>query len=100
MDPFMGSELQICKMEKFCTRDDLYGKILFKNFWVYVHISLIHFTVHLKPTQYCKSIIFQINKEIKTFFFLSSFGEFLGGLVVRTLCFHCRRHRFEPWSGN
>ena len=33
MDPFMGSELQICKMEKFCTRDDLYGKILFKNFW-------------------------------------------------------------------
>ena len=73
MDPFMGSELQICKMEKFCTRDDLYGKILFKNFWVYVHISLIHFTVHLKPTQYCKSIIFQINKEIKTFFFSLQF---------------------------
>ena len=34
-----------------------------------MHISLIHFTVYLKPTQYCKSTIFQINKEIKAFFF-------------------------------
>ena len=23
-----------------------------------------------------------------------------GGPVVRTLCFHCREHRFDPWSGN
>ena len=22
------------------------------------------------------------------------------GPVVRTLCFHCRGHRFDPWSGN
>ena len=26
--------------------------------------------------------------------------EFPGGPVVRTLCFHCRGHRFEPWLGN
>ena len=27
-------------------------------------------------------------------------GEFPGGPVVRTPCFHCREHRFNPWSGN
>jgi len=26
--------------------------------------------------------------------------DFLGGSVVRALCFHCRRHRFDLWSGN
>ena len=26
--------------------------------------------------------------------------EFPGGPVVRTPCFHCRGHRFDPWSGN
>ena len=26
--------------------------------------------------------------------------EFLGGPVVRTLCFHCQGHGFHPWSGN
>ena len=26
-------------------------------------------------------------------------GEFPGGLVVRTPCFHCRRREFNPWSG-
>ena len=25
---------------------------------------------------------------------------FLVGSVIRALCFHCRRHRFDPWSGN
>ena len=28
------------------------------------------------------------------------YGDFPGGPVVRTLCFHCRGHRFDPWSGN
>ena len=23
-----------------------------------------------------------------------------GGPVVRTLCFHCKGHKFHPWSGN
>ena len=27
-------------------------------------------------------------------------GNSLGGPVVRTLSFHCRGHRFNPWSGN
>ena len=26
--------------------------------------------------------------------------EFPGGPVVRTPCFHCRGHGFDPWSGN
>ena len=25
---------------------------------------------------------------------------FPGGPVVRALCFHCRGHGFDPWSGN
>ena len=24
-------------------------------------------------------------------------GDFPGGPVVETLCFHCRRHGFNPW---
>ena len=27
-------------------------------------------------------------------------GDFAGSLVVRTLCFHCRGHQFDPWLGN
>ena len=30
----------------------------------------------------------------------TGFREFPGSPVVRTLCFHCRGHRFDPWSGN
>ena len=26
-------------------------------------------------------------------------GDYPGGLVVKTLCFWCRGHRFNPWSG-
>ena len=28
------------------------------------------------------------------------FGDFPGGPVVRTPCFHCRRHGFNPWWGH
>lgn len=27
-------------------------------------------------------------------------GEFCGGPVVRTVCFHCRGSRFNPWLGD
>ena len=27
-------------------------------------------------------------------------GDFPGGSVVRTQCFHCQGLRFNPWSGN
>ena len=27
-------------------------------------------------------------------------GDFPGSPVIRTLCFHCRQHGFDPWSGN
>ena len=26
--------------------------------------------------------------------------DFTGGLVVKAPHFHCRGHRFDPWSGN
>ena len=26
--------------------------------------------------------------------------DFLGGPVVKNSSFHCRGHRFNPWSGN
>ena len=26
--------------------------------------------------------------------------EFPGGSVVKSPCFHCREHEFDPWSGN
>ena len=26
--------------------------------------------------------------------------DFLSGPVVKTLCFHCKGLRFDPWSGN
>ena len=28
------------------------------------------------------------------------FRDFPGGPVVKTLCFHCREYRFDPWPGN
>ena len=30
---------------------------------------------------------------------LKYFGDFPDGPVVKTLCFHCREHRFDLWSG-
>ena len=27
-------------------------------------------------------------------------GDFPGGSVVKTLCFHCRGHGFDPWWGD
>ena len=27
-------------------------------------------------------------------------GDFPGGLVVKTLCFYCMGHGFDPWLGN
>ena len=33
--------------------------------WIYVYVWLIHFAVHLKPTQCCKSTILQYKIKIK-----------------------------------
>ena len=30
----------------------------------------------------------------------SETGDFPGGPVVETLCFHCRGRGFDPWLGN
>ena len=35
-----------------------------------------------------------------TFFLKSGARDSLGTPVVRTPCFHCRRHGFNPWLGN
>ena len=31
---------------------------------------------------------------------MNQLAELPGGPVVKTPCFHCRGHRFNPWSGN
>ena len=31
---------------------------------------------------------------------ITNMRDFSGGPVVKTLRFHCRGHRFDPWSGN
>ena len=33
-------------------------------------------------------------------FILKMKRDFPGSQVVRTLCFHCRGHRFDPWLEN
>ena len=39
-------------------------------------------------------------KPCKEVLVKSVLGNFPGGLAVKTLCFHCRGHRFYPWLGN
>ena len=36
---------------------------------------------------------------LTNFVFKGSEWDFPGGPVVRTLCFHCRGPRFDPWVG-
>ena len=43
--------------------------------------------------QQCNAV--NTTKPVKT-----DWGNSLSGPVVRTLCFHCREHGFNPWSGN
>ena len=47
---------------------------------------------------WCSQLI-AIKTKTKTKTKLAS-GEFPGGIGVRTLCFNCRRHGFDPWLGN
>ena len=53
---------------------------------VYVCVYLNHFAQQ-KLIQRCKSAT--VKKE----------GDFPAHPVVKTLCFHCRGHGFEPWWG-
>ena len=34
-----------------------------KNMEKYIYVELIHFAMHLKLTQYCKSIMFKLKKK-------------------------------------
>ena len=33
-------------------------------------------------------------------YLLKTYSDFPGSPVVKTLHFHCRKHGFDPWSGN
>ena len=37
-------------------------KSIYIHVYIYIYIYLIHFTIHLKLTQHCKSAILQIKK--------------------------------------
>ena len=46
--------------------NDLHGKrILKKKKRIHIYVELIHFAVHLKLTQHCKSTILQLKKKRK-----------------------------------
>ena len=40
-----------------------------------------------------------MNYKIKCKIKSNNIWDFPGGPVVKTLHFHCRGHRFDPWSG-
>ena len=48
--------------------------------------------------QNCYSIPDKLNSTIRSKY--RHLGAFPGGLVVKTPCFHCREHGFNPWSGH
>ena len=46
--------------------------------------------------------IFSSNKsrKVSSCSFEKPEGDVPGGPLVKALCFHCRRHGINPWSGN
>lgn len=48
-----------------------------------------------------RSMTFEVTKKWGCWDFIKKWGcwDFLGGLVVKTRCFHYRGHGFEPWLG-
>jgi len=61
---------------------------------VYVCVYLNHFA-RQKLIQGCKSATIKKEGEKKK----KKEGDFPAHPVVKTLCFHCRGHGFEPWWG-
>ena len=39
-------------------------------------------------------------KAVIQVFEISRVGDIPGGPAIKTLCFHCRGHGFDPWLGN
>ena len=46
------------------------------------------------------SVEFGGKKPVIQVFEISHVGDIPGGPVIKTLCFHCRGHGFDPWLGN
>ena len=53
----------------------------------------------LKSISMIKILVFLLLSPAKRLSLVST-GDFLGDPVVKTPCFHCREHGFNPWSGN
>ena len=58
--------------------------------------------VHWSPSVCFPSICFSASSDCSRVWGLrvKDLGGFSGSPVVKTQCFHCRGHRFDPWSGN
>ena len=55
----------------------------------------------LKIDNLLNTLFLWVRKMICWIVFLNSkYWEFPGRPVVMTLCFHCQKHEFDPWSGN
>ena len=62
--------------------------------WWFTVTSKLEMQILGEGTSYC-GLVF----SGKTSPEIASDEEFLGGLVVKTQSFHCRRLGFDPWSG-
>ena len=73
-------------------------QVRFNREGTHVYLWLTHVDVWQTPTQYCKVISLQLNKNKLRKKYI--YREFPGSPVVRTLRFHSRRHGFNPcaWS--
>ena len=45
-------------------------------------------------------LVQKIGHSIHSFIHSTNLRDFPGGPVVKTPCFHCKGHRFDPWSWN
>ena len=53
----------------------------------------------LKSISMIKILVFLLLSPAKRLSIVNT-GDFLGGPVAKTSCFHYREHGFNPWSGN
>ena len=67
-----------------------------------VHLKWLHFMVHNLYKKYCqvKKNTSSCLKIRKISWLKVKMRDFSGDPVVKTPCFLCKGHRFDPWSGN
>ena len=64
------------------------------NFFTYKRLCIAQSFSRIKLENACKTLSTVLGTPCKLA------QEFLGSPVVKTVCFQCRKHRFDPWSGN